>query len=48
MHAITFSVHDYYALIVGGALLHVISWMRSRRAGDGETELRPALTPRHA
>jgi hypothetical protein len=24
-----------------------ISWMRSRRAGDGETELGPALTPRH-
>jgi Protein of unknown function (DUF2975) len=28
MHAITFSIHDYYALIVGGALFAIASVMR--------------------
>ena len=28
MHAITFSIHDYYALIVGGVLVAVASLMR--------------------
>ena len=28
MHAITFSIHDYYALIVGGVLVAVATVMR--------------------
>jgi len=28
MHAVTFSIHDYYALIVGGALFAIASVMR--------------------